>query len=465
VLLLIFDILQLSVAVALLFSISWRLALAMLAVLPLYLLVFRRLNPRVQAASDTVGRHISQITGNVQEQFSAMALVKTYSAEEREAARFFEENQRHFKHVSRQSHLGHMMGAMSEFLIHIGTTIIIGYGSYLALHGRHPLSAGDLMRFLGYAGILYAPVKRFAELNLIYQNSLASIRRVFRVFDINPKIQEKPDARALPPQLGAIEFANVYFRYADDSDESRIRLDEDEVDTDAIEAVFGQHWVLDSVSFHVRVGERVALVGASGSGKTTLVSLLPRLYDVQQGAVLVDGVDVRDYTLKGLRASIAVVQQDSFLFSGTIRENLAYGKPSADMKAIIEAAKAAHAHDFISALPQGYETILGERGINLSGGQRQRLSIARALLKDPKILILDEATSALDSESEALVQQALERLMSNRTSLIIAHRLSTVRHADRILVLSGGRIVETGSHEKLCAHDGVYAKLVRREFR
>lgn len=465
VLLLLFDILQLSVAVALLFSISWRLALAVLSVLPLYLLVFKRLNPRVQAASDTVGRHISQITGNVQEQFSAMALVKTYSAEEREAARFLADNQQHFKHVSRQSHLGHMMGAMSEFLIHIGTTIIIGYGSYLALHGSHPLSAGDLMRFLGYAGILYAPVKRFAELNLIYQNSLASIRRVFKVFDINPKIQEKPGARTLPPQLGSIEFADVHFRYADDSDESRIRLDEDEMDTDTIEAVFGQHWILDRVSFHVGVGERVALVGPSGSGKTTLVSLLPRLYDVQQGAVLVDGVDVRDYTLKGLRASIAVVQQDSFLFSGTIRENLAYGNPAADMEAIIEAARAAHAHDFISALPQGYETILGERGINLSGGQRQRLSIARALLKDPKILILDEATSALDSESEALVQQALERLMSNRTSLIIAHRLSTVRHADRILVLNAGRIVETGNHDELCAQGGVYAKLVRREFR
>ena len=466
VLLLLFDLVQLTVAVALLFSISWRLALALLSTLPLYVLVFRRLNPRVQAASDTVGRHISQITGNVQEQFSAMALVKTYSAEEREAARFLADNQQHYRHVSRQSHLGHMMGAMSEFLIHIGTTIIVGYGSYLALHGRQPLSAGDLMRFLGYTGILYAPVKRFAELNLIYQNSLASIRRVFRVFDINPKIQEKPDARTQPPQRGSIQFVDVHFRYADDSDESRIRLDEDsDAAAYALNAVLGQHWILNRLNFSVGVGERVALVGPSGSGKSSLVSLLPRLYDVQEGAVLVDGVDVRDYTLKALRASIAVVQQDSFLFSGTIRENLAYGNPDADQATIETAARAAHAHDFIMALPHRYETILGERGINLSGGQRQRLSIARALLKNPKILILDEATSALDGESEALVQEALERLMSNRTSLIIAHRLSTVRHADRILVLSSGRIVETGSHDELCAADGVYARLVRREFR
>src|SRR5690606_19168391 len=283
------------------------------------------------------------------------------------------------------------------------------------------------------------------------------------------KIQDRADARNSPPVAGEIVFENLRFRYADDSDESRIRLDEDEpVDSPYLIRQGASRpspkWVLDGLDFHIRSGSRVALVGPSGSGKTTLASLLPRLYEVQEGRILIDGVDVRDYTLKALRSAIAVVQQESFLFSGTIRENLIYGRPGADTEAVVAAARAAHADEFISMMPDGYETQLGERGVNLSGGQRQRLSIARAILKDPKILILDEATSALDTESERLVQDALERLMSTRTSLIIAHRLSTVRHADTILVLDAGRVVEFGSHDELVAHGGLYAKLVRQQF-
>ena len=222
--------------------------------------------------------------------------------------------------------------------------------------------------------------------------------------------------------------------------------------------------MLDGVSFEIAAGERVALVGPSGSGKTTLAALLPRLYDTVSGQITIDGIDIRDYSLKALRQGIAVVQQDSFLFSGTIRENLIYGRPDATDEQVIAAAQAANAHGFITALPDGYDTMLGERGVNLSGGQRQRLSIARAILKDPRILILDEATSALDAESEILVQQALNRLMQGRTCLIIAHRLSTVRNAHRILALQDGKIVEAGDHDELISRNGLYARLVRHQF-
>jgi subfamily B ATP-binding cassette protein MsbA len=274
------------------------------------------------------------------------------------------------------------------------------------------------------------------------------------------------------PARGEVEFDDVSFDYSDDSSESRASLEETVVATEllAIEKHSKEareqrrRPVLVNLSFRVEAGERVALVGPSGGGKTTLVSLLPRLYDVSAGSIRIDGTDVRDYRLRPLRGAIGIVQQDSFLFSGTVRENIAYGRPDATDEQILEAARAANAHEFITALPDGYQTMLGERGVNLSGGQRQRMSIARAVLKDPRILILDEATSALDSESESLVQEALGRLMVGRTCFIIAHRLSTVRDADRILVLDKGRIVECGDHDELVGRGDLYARLVRQQF-
>jgi len=451
-----FDFLQLIAATILLALISWKLALAVLILLPLYVLTFYFLNPRVRTSSEVVARHAGQISGNVQEQFTAISLIKTYNAEARETARFLHDNEQHLQHVLRQSHLGHLVGAVSELLVHLGTTVIIGYGCWLTMHDPR-LTAGDLTKFLGYVGIMYGPLRRFADLNLVYQNSLASVRRVFRVFDIRPEIVDAPDAIPTPPRDGDVIYENVRFRYGGASDQSHVRLDEDASPDGP------GPWILDGVNLHIRAGECVALIGPSGAGKTTIASLLPRLYEVNDGRILIDNVDIRDYQLAALRSAIAIVQQDAFLFSGSIRDNILYGRPDATHAAVVAAAKAANAHGFIARMREGYDTLLGERGIGLSGGQRQRISIARALLKDPRILILDEATSALDAESESLVQQALNRLMRGRTCLVIAHRLSTVRRADRILAIQNGRIVETGCHDELVALDGLYAHLVRHQ--
>jgi subfamily B ATP-binding cassette protein MsbA len=434
-------------------------------------MTYRRLNPRVKEASRRVQSQISKISGNVQERMAGISVVKTYAAEERESERFHEDTEEHFDRVLEQTNLSSTVSAYSEGLVHLGQTIVIGFGGYMALRGH--ITPGEVVKFLGYLAAMYMPVRRFAEVNVIYQTSLAAIERVFEVFDITPKIVEKPQAVTSSPQRGEVTFEQVSFDYGDDSDESRVSLEEGlpAIELEALEAKHSKEArenrrrpVLDQVGFAVRPGERVALVGPSGSGKTTLVSLLPRLYDVTAGRILIDGVDVRDYRLRPLRRAIGIVQQDSFLFSGSVHQNIAYGRPDASDEEVIAAARAANAHEFISQLPDGYDSMLGERGVNLSGGQRQRVSIARALLKDPRILILDEATSALDSESEGLVQDALGRLMVGRTCFIIAHRLSTVRDADRIFVMEAGRIVECGNHAELVDRGNLYARLVRQQF-
>lgn len=408
------------------------LALIAFVVFPASVLPILRLGKRIRRFTRKGQVKIGTLTTLMQETIQGARIVKTFGMEPYEQERFGQENRRLFKLGMKAHRIKAIAGPAMELLAAVAIGGVVWYGGYSVIGGSR--TQGQFMAFMAAIFLMYQPFKKLAATNTVIQQGIVAAQRIFEILDTRSDVEERPGARPAPRFSREIEFHRVSFGYGDKP-------------------------VLRDINLKIGAGEMVALVGVSGVGKSTLADLIPRFYDVTSGKITVDGIDIRDVTLQSLRSQIGIVGQHTFLFNDTVKNNIAYGDPSKDMEHIIVSARAAHAHDFIMALPQGYETVIGEMGFRLSGGERQRIAIARALLKDPPILILDEATSALDSESERLVQEALERLMVGRTVLVIAHRLSTVRRADRIVVLVDGAIAEEGSHEELLARKGEYSKL------
>ena len=417
---------------------NWQLALIAMLVFPLAAFPFVRFGRKLRKVSRKSLQTMAYINTFLQETIFGHRIVKAFGMESYESRRFAEANNRYFRYLMKKVKVRALSTPVMELLAYVGIGSFIWIGGYYVIEGK--MTPGEFFSFMTALAMLYDPMRGLSKVNLLIQEGIAAAKRVFEILDQTPEVKDSPGAKELPPFSKEIEYRDVYFRYGDEM-------------------------VLKGISFKVRKGEKVALVGSSGAGKTTITNLLPRFYDVTEGSILIDGVDIREVTLRSLRSQIGVVTQQTLLFNDTVRNNIAYGRPDIPQEEVEKVAKAADAHDFIMKLPQGYDTIIGEQGVLLSGGQRQRISIARALLKDAPILILDEATSSLDTESEREVQQALDRLMANRTVLVIAHRLSTVRGADRILVISDGRIVEEGTHEELMALGGEYRRLYELQFR
>ncbi|NWF92538.1 MAG: lipid A export permease/ATP-binding protein MsbA [Syntrophaceae bacterium] len=417
---------------------SWKLAIIAFIIFPLGIIPIKELGKRMRKFSQKGQQRYGFITTFLHETITGNRIVKAFNMEEYEKQRFAEENDRLFRTFLKRVRIRALSHPLMEFLGGIAAAIIIWVGGYMILRGE--LTPGTFLSFLAAFFMLYAPVRELSKVNLEIQEGLAGAMRVFELLDTPTEIKEERGAFPLPPISKGIDFQKVTFKY-------------------------GSEAVLKEISLHVKVGEVIALVGMSGAGKTSLVNLLPRFYDVDEGEILFDGIDIRKVTLKSLRDQIGLVTQQTILFNDTVRNNIAYGNMKSSDEEIIEAAKAANAHDFIRRLPQGYDTVIGEQGVKLSGGERQRISIARALLKNAPILILDEATSSLDSDSEIEVQRALERLMKGRTVFVIAHRLSTIRNAHRIVVLSDGQVVEEGTHEELMALNGEYRRLYDLQFK
>ena len=415
-----------------LFLINWKLAIPLLVIVAIMLFFSYGQNKKMQATFMDNRRKIGNLNSSLQDTLAGIRVVQSFANEDIEREKFKKSNQGFLNSKNANYRcMGSFTGGNLFFqgMMYLMTLV---FGGWLIAHGQ--MESADLAMYALYIGIFISPIQILVELTEMMQKGLSGFRRFLDVVETEPEIVDAEDAEPLENIKGHVRYEHVSFHYNDD---------------DSL--------VLDDVSFDIQAGKSIALVGASGSGKTTICSLLPRFYDVSEGRITIDGKDVRKLTLQSLREQIGLVQQDVYLFCGSIRENIAYGRPDASMEEIIEAAKKANIHEFIMELPDGYETFVGERGTRLSGGQKQRISIARVFLKNPPILILDEATSALDNESERFIQQSLEELAKDRTTITIAHRLSTIRNADEILVVAENGIVECGTHDELLEKGGIYA--------
>jgi len=443
-------------------ALDWRLALASSVVIPLMLLltdVFSRLSRR---AFRRTRESIGDVSSEIQEEIAGVKVAQAFNRTGVNQQRFELRNAANRDANINATAITSAFTPVVDVLSTLATAIVAGYGGYLALN--HLVTIGVVVAFLTYVQQFFRPIQSLSTFYTTAQASLAAAERIFELVDTPSDLADHPGARAMPPIVGRVSFDHVSFSYGERPQDER-RTTKDEDSSSASFVVRRSSLVLDGITLDVKPGQTVAVVGPTGAGKTTLVNMIGRFYDVDDGAVLVDGIDVREVTKASLRSQMGVVLQDSFLFSGTIADNIRYGRLDATDAEIEAAAQAAHAHDFIMRLPNGYATKLGERGNTLSQGQRQLLGIARALLRDPRILILDEATSSVDTRTEALIQSALQTLLKGRTSFVIAHRLSTIRDADHVLVMQAGQVVERGTHDELLARDGLYAELYRRQFR
>ena len=418
---------------------DWKLTLFTILTFPVVLYFMNYFGQKIRRSGGQIQEATADITSVLQESVSSARVVKSFVREQYEIERFERENEANLKANLKNAKYMATLTPTIEFVAALGVTLILWYGGNNVIAGE--TTAGSLVAFLAYAVNISNPIKRITRVSGNIQKALAAAQRVFDVLDLREEVRDLPDAKALPAVTGNVSFEHVTFSY-NTGDE-----------------------ILHDLSFTAKPGQAIGLVGPSGAGKSTVASLLPRFYDCDAGTIRIDGTDIRHVTLDSLRNQVGIVPQETILFNGSVYDNILYGRLDATKEEIEAAAKAANAHDFIMELPEGYNTMLGDRGVNISGGQRQRIAIARAILKDPRILILDEATSALDTESERVVQEALNRLMVGRTSIIIAHRLSTIKNADRILVLDKGKLVEDGTHEELMAKNGLYAHLYQIQYR
>ena len=426
-------------SLALMFNLHWKLSLLTLITMPLVAKAMDLFGKKLKRTSGIMQERVADITAVLQETISSVRVIKSFVREEYEIARFVKENYANFRAQMKNAQVMATLTPVIELIAAIGVTFLIWYGGFEVINGN--LTAGALIAFLVYATNLANPIKRLSRIYGNIQKAMAAAERVFSVLDEKTDIVEKDNATELKAVIGKVDFKAVTFKY-----------NENEV-------------ILKDINLAVKAGQMVAIVGPSGAGKTTIVNLLPRFYDPVAGNIYIDDVNIADVTLASLREKIGIVPQETVLFNGSIYDNILYGDLTATTEEVMAAAKAANAHDFIMQMADQYQTQIGERGSKLSGGQRQRIAIARAILKNPRILILDEATSALDTESEKLVQDALDKLMVGRTSFVIAHRLSTILQADMIIVMEKGQIVEQGSHEELLKLDGLYSGLYKLQFK